>query len=462
MGTLMEVKAALWPLALVLLLPSITNGLTLELGSKQSVCDATVEIINGIMDYSEGSRYGGTVGMFQQPYYWWEAGLVFGGLIDNWFICENDSNVKTIQDSIYHQAGPSYNYMILNQSKVEANDDQLFWGLTTLEAAERGFPTVENEPTYLELSQAVYNTMYERWDDECRGGLRWQIFSNMSGWDYKSTVANAGLFAMGARLGKFTSNKIYFETSARVLRWIKEVTFIRSTDNYYIIYDGSNIADNQCSVINGAIWSYNYALFIMGSAYLYAATNEDNWKNEVGMFLNGIEHFLTKNDDNILYEYQCEVWGKCNNDQRAFRAIVARALGEVVQLVPDHAEKAQNILNASAKGAAFSCSGGSDGVTCGRDWSSNSWDGLYGLGEQIAALEIIQNTLMSEKENPAGGGGDGTGDNGGNSDNLMKGSFITNLGKEFIPQIRTNTHTSTITHTSTYIKHVTTTTSIYA
>lgn len=420
----------------VLSTASISNALSLELGDVDSTCNAAGEIINGIMDYYTGYRYGGTVGYFQQPYYWWEGGLAFGAMIDTWDICKNDTYVEMLQASIYHQAGPNFNYMISNQSDVEANDDQLFWGLTVMEAAERGFPAVNNDDnaSYLEMAQAVYNTVWERWNDQhCSGGLVWQILSNMSGADYKSTAANAGLFAIGARLGRFTGNSMYMETCERISNWLKDSYFVTEKDNYYIVYDGANIGNNECFTINGYIWSYNYGLMIMGSSYMYSATGDDKWKNDLEKYLNGLEKYMVVNG--VLDEYTCHSM-KCNNDQRVFKAVVARALGEVVQLVPDLASQAQTILDASAKAAALSCSGGSDSNTCGQDWTVDGWDGKYGLGEQIDALEAIQNSVMSQAKKPLT-----------SHDSDEKENFLFGLEGDMKPLLVTRTHTVYNTHT---------------
>jgi mannan endo-1,6-alpha-mannosidase len=46
------------------------------------------------------------------------------------------------------------------------------------------------------------------------------------------------------------------------------------------------------------------------------------------------------------------------------------------------------------------------------DWQVGDWDGYYGLGEQMAALEVIQNTLYKEMPLPytAANGGTSQGD----------------------------------------------------
>lgn len=395
------------PLSLSLVL-SLTNAIELTVGDVNSVCDASTSLINGIMDYYLGTRYGGTIGMFQQPYYWWEAGLTFDMMIESWSICNNYTYVSIIQDAIYHQKGDENNfYNVANQSDVEANDDQVFWGFTVMEAAERNFPQYSDnsdDPNYAQLALNVYNSMAPRWDaDNCGGGLRWQILSNMSGWEYKSEISNAGVFALGARLARYKNENELVRSSNRILKWMKKAYFVNQPDgeDYYNVYDGANIVDGSCPVINGVIWSYNYALMTMGTAYLYNTTGDDYWSDELEKFIGGIEHyFINPNTTNILYEYQCYLWGNCNNDQRVFKAVVADSLGKVVQLAPQFKNRALAIINASAEAAAASCSGGSDGHTCGTDWSTDGWDGMYGLGEQVAALSVIQNTVIDQTDIP--------------------------------------------------------------
>ena len=57
-------------------------------------------------------------------------------------------------------------------------------------------------------------------------------------------------------------------------------------------------------------------------------------------------------------------------------------------------------IQASALGAAQSCSGGRDGHTCGLNWFYDGWDGKWGLGEQMSALEIMQNLLCLDRPAP--------------------------------------------------------------
>jgi mannan endo-1,6-alpha-mannosidase len=77
-----------------------------------------------------------------------------------------------------------------NQTLSLGNDDQGFWGLSALLAAENKFPDPPaDQPQWLELAQAVWNTQADpsRYDGTCNGGLRWQIPRTNGGYDYKNS-----------------------------------------------------------------------------------------------------------------------------------------------------------------------------------------------------------------------------------------------------------------------------------
>jgi mannan endo-1,6-alpha-mannosidase len=104
-------------------------------------------------------------------------------LIDYWHYT-GDTTYNTItSQGIQHQVGADNNFMPANQSKSLGNDDQGFWGMTAMTAAEYNFPNPpSDQPSWLSLAQAVFNTQAPRWDaSSCGGGLRWQIFTFNTG-----------------------------------------------------------------------------------------------------------------------------------------------------------------------------------------------------------------------------------------------------------------------------------------
>ena len=383
-----------------LLAVSGANAMTLNPDSKESICFDTALIQQGMLDYYEGTRYGGTVGMFQPPYYWWEAGEAFGGMIENWFLCQNDTYQTLIYDALIHQAGPNYDYMPANQTMVEGNDDQGVWGITVMDAVERNFTNPpEGIPGWLAMTQAVYNTMWARWDSSsCGGGLRWQIFTWNSGYNYKNTIANACLFQLGARLGRYTGNTTYLEVAEKVFDWLVDVGYVTMTGGEAHIFDGADIADN-CTDITRLQWSYNYGIILGGAAYMYNATNgSSTWESRINILLDGTTSYFFQ--DGVMYEAACQPYNTCNNDQRSFKSIFSRMLGFTSVLAPFTAPIIDPLIKSSALAAARTCDGGYSGHTCSLNWLLQTTDQMYGLGEQMCALEVIQTLLIHDRPAP--------------------------------------------------------------
>ncbi|CCF59955.1 hypothetical protein KAFR_0I01740 [Kazachstania africana CBS 2517] len=395
---------------LILLILSTFIGrvysLELDLDSFESLQNATALVAYGLMDYYTGNQYGKTVGMFSDPYYWWEAGGAWGSMIDFWYYMDNNTYNDDIMAALLHQTGDDWDYIPLNQSTTEGNDDQAFWGIAVMTAAERNFTNPpDDQPQWLYLAQAVFNTMALRWDDAtCGGGLRWQIFTWNSGYDYKNTVSNGALFHLAARLARYTGNTSYVDWAEKVYNWMED-TYLISNGTQMFVYDGASVTDN-CTTVTKYQWTYNQGLLLSGSAYLYNFTESELWHERTKGFLNASVVFF---NNSIMYEAACQGPQTCNTDQRSFKAYFSRFLGATAQLVPETRDTVMHWVNTSAVAAATSCSGGTDGHTCGINWFYGGWDGYYGLGEQMSALEIMVNTRALHKPGPY------TSENGGSS-----------------------------------------------
>jgi mannan endo-1,6-alpha-mannosidase len=96
----------------------------------------------------------------------------------------------------------------------------------------------------------------------------------------------------------------------------------------------------------------------------------------------------------------CEASGKCNVDQKSFKAYLSRWMAQTSQVAPFTYDTIKPLLVSSAAAAAKSCSGGADGVTCGNKWTTGIWDGSFGVGEQMSALSVIQSTLIDKVAAP--------------------------------------------------------------
>jgi mannan endo-1,6-alpha-mannosidase len=105
--------------------------------------------------------------------------------------------------------------------------------------------------------------------------------------------------------------------------------------------------------------------------------------------------------DNVLFEVACEDNGKCNTDQRSFKAYLARFIGYTMIVAPFTVDLLKTRLTTSAVAAAKQCTATGTEATCGLKWTMNGEnDGAVGVGENMAALEIVQNLLYDQNSGP--------------------------------------------------------------
>lgn len=212
------------------------------------------------------------IGTLEQPLYWWEAGAVWGGMIDYWAYTQDTSYNPTITQALLAQIGPNSNFMPPAYRASLGNDDQAFWAIASLTAHEYGFPVPEgNAPTlWFDLARAAFDTQAARWGmDVCNGGLRWQIYPENKGYDYKNSISNGAFFQLAARLLHYTGNQTYAYWAGTTWDWMYGVGLI---DNKYNTFDGTDPKIN-CSEINHVAWSYNPSMLLYGSAMMYNYTN---------------------------------------------------------------------------------------------------------------------------------------------------------------------------------------------
>jgi mannan endo-1,6-alpha-mannosidase len=273
-----------------------------------------------------------------------------------------------------------------------------------MSALEHQFPDPKDAPAnYLEVAVNSFNNIVGRWDEtSCGGGLKWQIYpENAYGYNYKNSISNGCAFALGARLARYTGNQTYADWAVKIYDWTKKVGLI--TDQFEV-YDGSDDKTNCATVADKTQWTYNNAMFLHGSAFMFDFMNGDKtWKDRTAGFLKHAETLFFKPYDNatdVMYEWACETGESgrhCNLDQQSFKAYLSRFMAKTAIMAPFTKDTITKYLKASAVGAAKSCSGGTDGTTCGSKWYTGAWDGTSGVGQQLSALEVTQSLLMIMK-----------------------------------------------------------------
>ncbi|OAL51730.1 hypothetical protein IQ07DRAFT_620447 [Pyrenochaeta sp. DS3sAY3a] len=340
---------------------------------------------------------GGYPGILYPPYYWWQAGAMFGTLLDYWHYTGDDQYNEMVREGLIHQFGEHQDLMPSNQSKNEGNDDQVFWAFSMIAAAEYKFPDPPaDQPGWLAMTQSVFNQFVTRYNKEvadgnCGGGMRWQIYQWLNGWTYKNTASNGGLFHLGARLAMYTKNDTYAVWAEKAFDWMAQSPILPGDGQ---VYDGTSMTtDPPCSKADQTPWTYNYGIMIAGAAYMYNYTNgAEKWRTALTNFLNKTERFYPEQLKSVMYEI-CEPKDLCDADQESFKAYLARWLAVAIQMAPFTHDIIMPRLQHSAVAAAQTCEGPSQHNggphQCGMRWYWDGFDGKGGVGPQMTALNII-------------------------------------------------------------------------
>ncbi|KAF7594736.1 hydrolase 76 protein [Aspergillus hancockii] len=401
---------------LILTLLASVQAVDMEVDDPESVKKASHAVAQSMLTHYTGMNPGDNPGNLPDPYYWWEAGAMFNALIDYWHYTGDDTWNNITMQALLWQAGDDGTFMPTNQTRTEGNDDQAFWAFAAMSAAERNFPNPpDGQPGWLAMAQAVFNTQARRWNPEtCGGGLQWQIFSFNNGYHYKNTISNGCFFNLAARLARYTENQTYADWAVRVWDWTASVGFM--TDDYRF-WDGADDGRN-CTEFNRLQWTYNSGVYLLGAAAMFNLTNGDPvWKERTQRILEGSDMFFHHDPPDVMYEQACEPVNTCEVDQRSFKGYLARWMAASTQMAPFTVDFVMPRLRASASAAAKTCTGGPRKSTCGLKWTSRQWDGNDDVGIQMAALEVIQSTLINHVDAPvtSNAGGTSKGDPGGGS-----------------------------------------------
>src|ERR1700753_1986464 len=116
-------------------LPSVLS-LSVDLSNKNSITQASNTIVRNLLTFYPTQQKGYIPGVLPKPYYWWQAGALWGELIEHWAYTGDDTYNQMVTDAITFQIGPSKMFMPENVTHEEGNDDQAFWAFTAMTAAE--------------------------------------------------------------------------------------------------------------------------------------------------------------------------------------------------------------------------------------------------------------------------------------------------------------------------------------
>ena len=72
-----------------------------------------------MMSYYKGNESGMSIGLLPDPYYWWEAGAMFGQMVEYWYLTGDESYNDVVSQGLLAQIEDTKDFMPKNQTKTE-------------------------------------------------------------------------------------------------------------------------------------------------------------------------------------------------------------------------------------------------------------------------------------------------------------------------------------------------------
>lgn len=71
------------------------------------------------MSFYNGNQTGMPIGLLPGPYYWWEAGAMFGQMVEYWYYTGDATYNDVVTQGLLAQVGPHNDFMPPNQTRTE-------------------------------------------------------------------------------------------------------------------------------------------------------------------------------------------------------------------------------------------------------------------------------------------------------------------------------------------------------
>jgi mannan endo-1,6-alpha-mannosidase len=363
------------------------------LTSPDSIKSAASSLASQLVGYYTANSTGRENGTLPSPYYWWEVGALFDTLIQYSHLTGDTQYNSLVSTGLLSQVGKNNDFMPVNQSATEGNDDQATWALAAMSAAEA---QLTNGTQWLALADTVFNTLVQRWDSAtCSGGLRWQVYSFAQGFDYKNSASNGHFFQLASRLARYTGNTTYSTWANMAYEWTKSTGFI---DSKFNVYDGAPIVLSNCTDVSKIQYSYVAGSYITGVAHMYNITDGNSkWKTELdGLLSRTLGVFFSNGTVRAATEVTCEKSDTCTVDMMAMKGLLGHWLADAVQMAPYTSNTVLPLLASSAQAAANAC----DGTGCSLFWDGKhtgiDGNGTGAVGPSLDALSFVQGLLWQE------------------------------------------------------------------
>ena len=98
---------------------ALVSAINLDLSNTDSIKKAARIAADGMMSYYVGNQTGQWLGVLPEPYYWWEAGAMWGQMVEYWFYTGDSTYNDVTTQGLLAQVGDEKDFMPKNQTKTE-------------------------------------------------------------------------------------------------------------------------------------------------------------------------------------------------------------------------------------------------------------------------------------------------------------------------------------------------------
>ncbi|KAG9253004.1 family 76 glycoside hydrolase [Emericellopsis atlantica] len=374
----------------------------LTIDSRDDMVETAGILAEDLMSYYDGDKAGHTPGLLEQrEVYFYQSGVFMSTFVNYFHLTGDDTYNDLVQQGVLFQVGDREDFRPNNETARLGNDDQCYWALTAMAAAEYDFPDPsKGEPQWLDLAKTVYSDQVDRLDNKCGGGLRWQIFDFNVGYNYKNVISSGCLANLAARLALHTGDDKYVDTVEELWDWLSESDLIDADSG--AVYDGVTIRSGQECDPDASQVSGNAAILTYTAAVMYNQTDgSDTWRKRLEKLSGSL--LDTFFEDGVAIEAQCEPYMVCTTDMPTSKGLMLRWLASTARLAPFLADKIQSKLKTTAQAAIDHCKGDKSERECSIYWSNATFHKPEesGVLEKMAALSSVQSLLALSGDVPA-------------------------------------------------------------
>lgn len=122
------------------------------------------------------------------------------------------------------------------------------------------------------------------------------------------------------------------------------------------------------------------------------------WEERTASLLNATLRVFFPDD--IAYEVACESHMTCTTDMLSFKGYLHRWMATTGQIAPFTQPQIMAVLATSTQAAISTCTGGASGRVCGFKWSTKTYDGTQGAGQQMNVLGAVSSLLITQAADP--------------------------------------------------------------